>query len=89
MGKRPKLAAALREFNQPAEPSATPAPPHERGRGSQPPGRTGMKQIGGYFDPAVARQLKQLALDRETTVQGLLREALNDLFTKHRQKPLA
>ena len=49
----------------------------------------GKKIIAGYFDPAVARQLKQLALDKDTTVQSLLIEALNDLFEKHRKQPIA
>lgn len=54
-----------------------------------PPSRKGKKIISGYFDPAVARQLKQLALDNDATVQSLLTEALNDLFVKYNKKPLA
>ena len=54
-----------------------------------PPSRRGKKIISGYFDPAVARQLKQLALDNDQTVQALLSEALNDLFTKYNKQPLA
>jgi hypothetical protein len=48
-----------------------------------PPARIGKKSIGGHFDPTVSRQLKQIVLDENTTVQALLLEALNDLFVKH------
>ncbi len=44
----------------------------------QPKGRG--KHIGGYFDPAAAKQLRQLALDEDTSVQGLLEEAIDMLF---------
>jgi hypothetical protein len=44
-------------------------------------------QIAGFFTPEASKQLRLLAL--ETTVQSLLAEALNDLFTKHRKPPIA
>ena len=54
-----------------------------------PPSRQGKKAITGFFDPVVSRQLKQLALDEDKTVQSLLSEALNDLFIKYNHKPIA
>ncbi|MBD2341967.1 hypothetical protein H6G64_34105 [Calothrix sp. FACHB-156] len=45
--------------------------------------------IAGHFDPAVSKQLKQLALEQDTTVQALLAEALNDLFEKYGKKAIA
>ncbi|MEJ1934635.1 ribbon-helix-helix domain-containing protein [Nostoc sp. NIES-2111] len=54
-----------------------------------PPSRQGKKAIAGHFDPAVSKQLKQLALEQDTTVQALLAEALNDLFDKYGKKPIA
>lgn len=54
-----------------------------------PPSRQGKKAIAGHFDPAVSKQLKQLALEQDTTVQALLAEALNDLFEKYEKKPIA
>lgn len=54
-----------------------------------PPSRQGKKAITGFFDPVVSRQLRQLALDEDKTVQLLMTEALNDLFVKHNQKPIA
>jgi hypothetical protein len=37
----------------------------------------------------VSKQLKQLALEQDTTVQALLAEALNGLFEKYDKKPIA
>ena len=51
-----------------------------------PPGRRGKKALIGYFDPSVSKQLKQLALDEDSTVQQLLGEAL-DLLFQARGKP--
>lgn len=36
--------------------------------------------IGGYFPPAVAKQLKHLALDEDRTLTELVGEALDLLF---------
>jgi hypothetical protein len=49
----------------------------------RPKSREGKKTIAGHFDPAVAWQLRKLALDQSTTVQKLLEEALSDLFGKY------
>jgi hypothetical protein len=46
------------------------------------PSREGRRLIAGHFDPKVAKQLKLLAAEEETTVQGLLEEALELLFVK-------
>ena len=40
------------------------------------------KHIGGYFEPEVARRLRMLASEEETTVQELLTEALRLMFSK-------
>ena len=66
-----------------------PATEQKDSRVAQPPSRQGKKAITGHFDPAVSRQLKQIALDHDTTVQALLGEALNDLFVKYKQNPIA
>ena len=52
--------------------TSVPAPrPSAGGRG---------RHIGGYFDPAVARRIKALAAEEDTTVQELVAEALDMLF---------
>lgn len=47
------------------------------------------KGISLWVDAIVLKQLKQLALDRDTTQTELLTEALNDLFTKYGKPPIA
>ncbi len=51
--------------------------------------RATTRAVGGHFDPAVQRQMRQMALDKDSTVQELLREALNDLFIKYNRNPIA
>jgi hypothetical protein len=46
------------------------------------PGRRGKKTVAGFYDPAVSRQLRQIATDEDSNIQELLREAINDLFEK-------
>ena len=54
------------------------------------PSRIGKKALVAYYDPEVSRQLKQIVLDRKLgSVQELLREALNDLFKKHKKPTIA
>ena len=54
-----------------------------------PPSRRGKKTVAGHFDPAVSRQLREIALAEDSSVQELLREALNDLFVKRGRSPIA
>ena len=44
------------------------------------PSRAGRKAIIGYFDPMVSKQVRQLALDEDTSVEALVGEALDYLF---------
>jgi hypothetical protein len=55
----------------------------------QAPSRVGKKAIIGYFDPSVSKQLKQIGLDKDLSVQDLLSEAINDLFHKYRKPNIA
>ena len=75
-----KFAAALKSC------APAPQPPPAR---SPSPTQAGVKRkhVGGYFSPAVAKQLRLLASEEETTVQELLTEALALLFAK-RSLPL-
>lgn len=54
----------------------------------QKPSRKGTRLIGGHFPPDVAKQLRILAAEEETTVQELLSEALHDLFVKKGKKAI-
>ena len=91
MSKKPSLAAALQTYDRSA-PSAPTMRPHratESTAASQAPSRQGKKALIGYFDPVVSKQLKQIALDLDTTSQELMREALNDFFQKHGKPAIA
>ena len=54
-----------------------------------PPSRRGKKMISGHFHKDVHRQLKMLALEKDTSIQNLLSEALNALFERNNKPPIA
>ena len=54
-----------------------------------PPSRQGKKVIQGHFDKDVHRQLKILAIEKDTSIQNLLSEALNALFERNNKPPIA
>ena len=85
--RTPNLTDSL---NQSAK--TTPAPETNTPQSSQSgtgKKRDGKKMIGGHFDRDVHRQLKQLALDRDCTVQDLLAKSLNLLFESEGLPPIA
>jgi hypothetical protein len=88
--KKPSLSAALHEASgrKVVQESEMPVPTAPKSK-SAAPSRRGLKVISGHFDPAVSRQFRQLALERDDTVQGLLAEAINDLFVKYHRNPIA
>jgi hypothetical protein len=65
----------------PTLPTSKPEPSEAAGKFFR-PSRSGQKLIAGHFHPKVAKQLKLLAAEEETTVQALLGEALDLLFVK-------
>lgn len=64
------------------------APPPPRTPSSK-SGKKRGKHIGGYFTPEVSRQLRQVALDENSSVQALLAEALDMLFESRRLPTIA
>ena len=85
MSKRPSLFAAkpaqmvaVNETPNPAPAVGTPTVTSRR-----PPSREGKRVLSIYLDPLAWKQLRQLALDTETSTQSLGEEAVNLLFTKH------
>jgi hypothetical protein len=87
--KKPSLSAALREATRPAAVEPVSNAPLATSMVTKPPGRQGLKPIGGHFDPAVSKQLRFMAIEQDSTVQDLLAEAINDLFVKHGKSPIA
>lgn len=73
----PPPAPAPRHPARAAEIAAEPGP-----RKFYRPSREGKRLIAGHFDPKVAKQLKLLAVEEDTSVQALLEEALDLLFVK-------
>lgn len=53
------------------------------------PDRKDKRMIGGYFDMQVSQQLRILAAERNTTIQELVREFLNDGFQKYGKSRIA
>jgi hypothetical protein len=101
--KKPSLAEALQPMDRAATVAARPASkaqastatvtarkrPAEETRQLVQPGRVGKKPLIGYYSPECIKQFKQITLDRDTTQQDLLAEALNDLFHKYGKAPIA
>lgn len=91
MNKRPNLAAvaAAAGSTRRRDPEPAPPPTPEAREPATPRTRVGTKQIAAHFPEDVAWQLRALAVERKTTVQNLMAEALNDLFAKHGKPEVA
>jgi hypothetical protein len=74
-----KLAKAGKKSQEPAPEDN----PHYR------PGRATKSNVTGYFPPEVKKQLRMLAAEKDTTIQGLLAEAINGLFAAHGKPEIA
>jgi hypothetical protein len=89
MSKRANLAAALQTATRGGEPAASVSSATVTLIGSRVPSRVGKKTVAAHFDPAVSKQLKLLGIERDSSTQALLKEAINDLFTKYGKPPIA
>ena len=58
-------------------------------RPSQASGRAGKAMVAGWFDKAAVKQLRMVAVNRETTIQQQLGRALNLLFREEGLPALA
>ncbi len=76
--KPPERAAAAPAANQAARPA-----------GFYAATRIGKKKVTAALDPAAHKQLKALAVEIDGTTEGLLTEAINDLFKKHGKPEIA
>ncbi len=50
--------------------------------------RDGKTMIAGYFSPQMAKAVKLLAVERDTTVQALIGEGLDAVLHKHGKHPM-
>jgi hypothetical protein len=53
------------------------------------PVRDGKRFVGGHFHPEVARQLRMIAAEDDTTIQALMEEAVDLLFAKKGRATIA
>ena len=102
MAKRPSLAEKMRQVATDDTPpvnvmpettvSPPPAPADERPArtsGYQASTRAGKKKVTAPLNPAAHKQFKQLGLNQDKKNEGLLIEAINDLFKKYGMQPIA
>ncbi len=54
-----------------------------------PPSRRGKVAVSAYFDPAVRKQLAILAVKEDCSQAAMLAEALNLLFERYGEAPIA
>lgn len=83
MPKRPSLFVT-----SPAEAAAqiaTNEPTRAPSANTRPPSRIGKRVLSIYLQPIAWRQLRELALDLDTSTQALGEEAINLLFEKYRR----
>src|SRR3712207_1922941 len=83
--RHPKPAAVPPPVSSPPQAAQAPAP---AGRTVQRP-RIGKVSIGVWVDPAVRKQLAQIALDADKDQADLIAEGLNLLFERYEKPPIA
>jgi hypothetical protein len=95
MSRRPSLAESMRQAAQPDSPAPATAinakEPRKALRAEQQAGarfhaatRVGKKKVTGNISPSKKKLLKALAVQRDTTTEALLEEAIDDLFRKYK-----
>lgn len=52
------------------------------------PARVGKVMVAGYFSPQMAKSVKLLAVERDTTVQALIGEGLDAVLHKYGKHPM-
>ncbi|HZH12711.1 MAG TPA: ribbon-helix-helix domain-containing protein [Microvirga sp.] len=87
-----RFAAGLKELKTAAPKPAIIEPEAEirtQGASVVPPSRKGKVIISAYFDPAVRQQFAILAVKQNRSQAALLAEALNMVFEKYGEPPIA
>lgn len=55
----------------------------------RPPSRENKKAVTTWHDPDVIRQLKQIGLDTDSSVQDMMSDSMNDFFAKNGKAKIA
>lgn len=88
-----RFAAGLHKIKDVAgRPSPAPAEPQLNAGQvamARPPSRRGKVAVAAYFDPAVRKQLAILAVKEDRSQAALLAEAMNLLFERYGEPPIA
>jgi hypothetical protein len=85
-----RFAAGLSKIKEAAgKPAVETGGESQRAMTSLPPSRVGKVIISAYFDPAVRQQFAILAVKQERSQAALLAEALNMVFEKYGEPPIA
>jgi hypothetical protein len=89
MSKKPSLAESMRSAVQVDELASRASAQVELAKVAIPAAqaaaatRVGKKKVTAQLTPEDHKRLRRLALDRDATTEGLLSEAINDLFAKY------
>ena len=90
MSKKIDLVASIAAGMKAPSAQGGPAGPIAAGaRKAQSSSRSGKSFIGGYFPPEVAKQMRILVAEQDTTIQLLTAEALNHLFAAYGKPQIA
>jgi hypothetical protein len=80
------LASAHQGIGTPPQVQEAPTAPPKSGQASS---RAGKAMVAGWFDKAAVKQLRMIAVNRETTIQQQVGRALNLLFREEGLPALA
>ena len=89
MKKKSTLADALLQHSDHADQKEKASSKQSTSHSYIAPVRIGKKAVTGWFEPDVVRQLKLLGIEQNMTIQDLMKEALNDLFSKYNKAQIA
>lgn len=84
---KPDFAAGLKSLKP--QPTHAPEPEEPARKSARAPSREGKVSIGAYFEPEVRKQFAILAVRQDTTQTALLAEAINLVFEKYGESPIA
>ena len=83
------LADLLQADATPREPEAEPTPPKPERKSQIAPSREGKVQVCAHISKKAHHQLHILRLESEKSIEQLMIEGLNAVFTMHDKPPIA
>ena len=79
--------SALLDLDQTSQPEPKPTPPERKSQ--TPPSRAGKVQVCAHINKKAHRQLQILKVESEKSIEQLMIEGLNAVFTLHDKPPIA